>query len=89
MKTLTFFLVLGMLISSCSSKSGSRPTGEKTFLTTKIVGTRMDNRFILVDKDGDKKPDAEIMNASGKPMLSGDSVTLVLQQGKITGFYKL
>lgn len=88
MRKILIFAVIVTALVSCTSRSGNRPKGPKTFLTTRVISTRLENRFILVDKNNDGKPDEELVNTSGKAFLTGDSVTLILQEGFVTGFYK-
>ncbi len=87
------------LLTSCSSKSGKRATGPKTFLKGTVVGVGKVTKFddgtqsypVLIDKDSNGVGDVEFLireKQAGMLLHKTQIVTLVIQQGQITGCYE-
>ncbi len=94
------FLAVALMVISCNSQSGNRATGPKTFVKGTVVGVGKVKKFnngmqrykILVDKDSNGAGDIEFLieesNPSGVLIHKTQTVTLVIQQGKVTNWYE-
>ncbi len=77
-----------LFLTSCSgcSKSGRRPTGQKTFVTGKV--TNVKETSFLVDTNSDGKPDQEVTIAPTLAAPKKDTtITVVIQGHQMVDWY--